>query len=117
MRTQRRGLVGETLIVRPPLAGLSSRTRPAGRARHGTILARAVLVGATTGYRHHPQLDRFRRRREEQARALIEEAAEIALRTVLAFLDDEAAVVEEVVFVLYDADTYSVYRDALARLG
>lgn len=47
----------------------------------------------------------------------VEEAAEIALRTVLAFLDDEAAVVEEVVFVLYDADTYSVYRDALARLG
>jgi hypothetical protein len=24
------------------------------------LLARAVLVGATKGYRHHPQLDRFR---------------------------------------------------------
>lgn len=26
------------------------------------LLARAVLAGATTGYRHHPQLDRFRER-------------------------------------------------------
>jgi len=26
------------------------------------LLARAVLVGATTGHRHHPQLDRFRER-------------------------------------------------------
>jgi hypothetical protein len=27
------------------------------------LLARAVLAGATKGYRHHPQLERFRRRR------------------------------------------------------
>jgi hypothetical protein len=29
-----------------------------------TLLAQAVLRGATTGYRHHPQLDRFRARPE-----------------------------------------------------
>lgn len=28
------------------------------------LLARAVLCGATRGYRHHPQLERFRRRRD-----------------------------------------------------
>jgi len=28
------------------------------------LLARAVLDGATTGYRHHPQLERFRERRD-----------------------------------------------------
>lgn len=28
------------------------------------LLARAVLAGATTGYRSHPQLDRFRERRD-----------------------------------------------------
>jgi len=27
------------------------------------LLARAVLAGTTTGYRHHPQLDRFGERR------------------------------------------------------
>ena len=27
------------------------------------LLARAVLAGTTTGYRHHPQLDRFEERR------------------------------------------------------
>lgn len=28
------------------------------------LLARAVLTGATRGYRHHPQLERFRERRD-----------------------------------------------------
>jgi hypothetical protein len=28
------------------------------------LLARAVLTGKTSGYRHHPQLDRFRERRD-----------------------------------------------------
>jgi hypothetical protein len=31
------------------------------------LLARAVLGGATRGYRHHPQLDRFRARRDPVA--------------------------------------------------
>ena len=31
------------------------------------LLARAVLAGRTTGYRHHPQLDRFRDRRDPVA--------------------------------------------------
>ena len=31
------------------------------------LLARAVLAGATRGYRHHPQLDRFRRTRRPLA--------------------------------------------------
>lgn len=31
------------------------------------LLARAVLAGATTGYRHHPQLDRFRECRNPRA--------------------------------------------------
>lgn len=32
-----------------------------------TLLARAVLSGATTGYRHHPQLERFRSARDPVA--------------------------------------------------
>ena len=31
------------------------------------LLARAVLTGKTTGYRHHPQLERFRRRADPVA--------------------------------------------------
>src|SRR5512143_443690 len=31
------------------------------------LLARAVLAGMTTGYRHHPQLARFRERRDPVA--------------------------------------------------
>lgn len=31
------------------------------------LLARAVLAGATRGYRHHPQLDRFRKRQNPVA--------------------------------------------------
>lgn len=31
------------------------------------LLARAVLAGGTTGYRHHPQLERFRDRRDPMA--------------------------------------------------
>jgi hypothetical protein len=32
-----------------------------------TLLARAVLKGETRGYRHHPQLDRFREQRDPVA--------------------------------------------------
>lgn len=44
------------------------------------------------------------------------EAAEIALRAVVDFLQGQDTTLEEVVFVLYDTRTYSAYEKALSKL-
>ena len=44
------------------------------------------------------------------------EAAEVALRTVVDFLQGQDTTLEEVVFVLYDTGTYSAYEKALSKL-
>ena len=46
----------------------------------------------------------------------VQEAAEVALRTVLAFLQEHNTPVEEVTFVLYDSTALEVYRGTLERL-
>ena len=46
----------------------------------------------------------------------VAEAAEVALGTVIAFLRDTSTSLEEVFFVLYDAETYQTYGTKLARL-
>ena len=46
----------------------------------------------------------------------VEEAAPVALRTVAAFLRDEAAAPGRVRFVLFDERTFDAYRAALERL-
>ncbi len=46
----------------------------------------------------------------------VEAAARIALRTVIEFLERGESSLREVVFVLYDAGTFEVYRQALSGL-
>lgn len=45
------------------------------------------------------------------------EAAEIALKTVIAFLRETPATLEEVSFVLFDSGTYRAYSSALDKLA
>jgi O-acetyl-ADP-ribose deacetylase (regulator of RNase III) len=47
----------------------------------------------------------------------VAEAAEIALKTVIAFLRETPATLEEVSFVLFDSGTYRVYSSALDKLA
>jgi O-acetyl-ADP-ribose deacetylase (regulator of RNase III) len=47
---------------------------------------------------------------------LVAEAAEIAVRTVVSFLREQATSVKEVVFVLFDPATYQTYASALEEL-
>lgn len=44
------------------------------------------------------------------------EAAKIAIKTVVSFLREEASLVKEVAFVLYDDRTYDAYQVALSEL-
>jgi O-acetyl-ADP-ribose deacetylase (regulator of RNase III) len=44
------------------------------------------------------------------------QAAKVALKTVTSFLRDEASSIKEVVFVLYDYNTYDAYQVALSEL-
>ena len=46
----------------------------------------------------------------------MEQAAEVALRTVVEFLREQDASVEEVTFVLFDNATMELYRRTLERL-
>ena len=43
----------------------------------------------------------------------VEQAAKVAIQTVIAFLRDEAHYIQEVIFVLFDQRTYEAYRKAL----
>jgi len=45
------------------------------------------------------------------------EATEVALSTVIAFLRDASTSLEEVLFVLYDSETYRAYSSKLAELA
>ena len=47
----------------------------------------------------------------------VEQAAEVAIRTVTAFLSEEKTSVREVVFVLFDARTYEAYAAALREIA
>jgi len=47
----------------------------------------------------------------------VEQAAGVALRTVMAFLKDKATSLREVVFVLFDARTYETYTAALREVA
>ncbi|MDP2931760.1 MAG: O-acetyl-ADP-ribose deacetylase [Chloroflexota bacterium] len=47
----------------------------------------------------------------------VADAARVALKTVLTFLQNETTSLKEVVFVLYDARTYETYRVALEELA
>ncbi len=46
----------------------------------------------------------------------IEKAAEVALRTVISFLEQEAKSLKDVRFVLFDSYTFEVYRKALEEI-
>jgi O-acetyl-ADP-ribose deacetylase (regulator of RNase III) len=46
----------------------------------------------------------------------VKEAAQIAIKTILEFLKNEAASLQEVVMVLYDSHTLKVYQQALSAL-
>ena len=46
----------------------------------------------------------------------VDEAARIAINTVVSFLKEEAASVQEVIFILFDTRTYEVYRKALENV-
>jgi O-acetyl-ADP-ribose deacetylase (regulator of RNase III) len=43
----------------------------------------------------------------------VDEAAKVAIQTVISFLKDEAVTIKEVVFVLFDKVTYEIYTLAL----
>jgi O-acetyl-ADP-ribose deacetylase (regulator of RNase III) len=43
----------------------------------------------------------------------VEEAAEIAVGTIVSFLEEQATSLKEVVFVLFDSRTYQSYCSAL----
>jgi O-acetyl-ADP-ribose deacetylase (regulator of RNase III) len=43
----------------------------------------------------------------------VDEAAKIAVSTVVSFLKEQATSLQEVVFVLFDSQTYQNYRSAL----
>jgi len=43
----------------------------------------------------------------------LDQAAKVALKTVISFLKEEAVSLKEVRFVLFDAKTYEVYQQAL----
>jgi O-acetyl-ADP-ribose deacetylase (regulator of RNase III) len=47
----------------------------------------------------------------------VEQAAEVAVSTVVAFLREEKTSVEEVVFVLFDSKTYEAYEAALEKVA
>jgi len=47
----------------------------------------------------------------------VEQAAAVALSTVMAFLREKATSIKEVVFVLFDAGTYKTYMTALQEAG
>ena len=46
----------------------------------------------------------------------VNQAAEIAIKTVVSFLEEEASSIEEVVFVLFNDITYDAYQAALSEL-
>jgi len=46
-----------------------------------------------------------------------EEASEVAIKAVIAFLKVESTSIKEVVFVLFDSATYELYRHALEKIS
>jgi len=46
----------------------------------------------------------------------VDEAAGVALQTIMKFLREEAVTLKEVIFVLFDKGTYTAYQEALQKL-
>jgi O-acetyl-ADP-ribose deacetylase (regulator of RNase III) len=47
----------------------------------------------------------------------VDEAAGIAISTVVSFLKEEAVSVKEVIFVLFDSNTFQAYRNVLDKFS
>ncbi len=47
----------------------------------------------------------------------LDEAAQVAVRTVISFLQEQTTSITEVIFVLYDSRTYQAYQKALSAAG
>jgi len=80
---------------------LASAYRESLRVAESSGLETVALPSVSTGAYGYP----------------VTQAAEVALATVVAFLQDEARSVREVVFVLYDGRTYGAYAEELAAFS
>jgi len=84
-----------------------------GKSKEAQLLASAYLSSLKIAEKNHLQSIAFPSISTGAYRFPVEQAARIAVQTVISFLSSEASSIKEVRFVLFDSRTYEAYARAL----